>query len=192
MKKTFDKKLILGIIIGGIIIGSIGVGATTYIYNSNQVSYGESNVKGALDELYGEINEIKKSELVTGTASATSTDATGTYVPNKAFDGNLSTSWYTRWSAGESPVTSADLYYEFNRNVSINGLKYIPTPNVISVTAYYSTDGTNFTQIGTSTTNVINEWSQFIIPTPIQAKKIKLSVVGSSQMGINEVSISGY
>lgn len=60
MKISFNRlkhNTLFGIIIGGVVFGGIGVGATTYLYNSNQVSYynTDSNVtdiKGALDELY--------------------------------------------------------------------------------------------------------------------------------------------
>ena len=60
MKKMLNlikNNTLFGIIIGGIIFGSIGVGATAYLYNSNEVSYSNSNssstnVKEALDELY--------------------------------------------------------------------------------------------------------------------------------------------
>ena len=54
MKKIFKNNLFT-FIIGGIIFGTIGVGATA-LYNANQVSYNDGNVKDALDELYSNLD----------------------------------------------------------------------------------------------------------------------------------------
>ena len=56
MKKVIENNII-GFIIGAIIFGIAGVGATTYLFQSNQVSYTKegsnvTDVKQALDELY--------------------------------------------------------------------------------------------------------------------------------------------
>lgn len=61
MKKLF-KNNIFGFIIGGLIFGVIGVGATT-LYNATQISYNDSNVKTALDELYDMNNSSLGKEM---------------------------------------------------------------------------------------------------------------------------------
>ena len=88
MEKIINKNIIIGFIIGLIVMGGIGVGATT-LYNSIQISYEETNVFNALNDLYAmktELNTIKglgdaapenisvgktavvKGQLVTGTS----------------------------------------------------------------------------------------------------------------------------
>lgn len=61
------KNNIFGIIIGGILFGTIGVAATTYLYSSNQVSYKDSNVDEALNELYNELNLRDEIENINNT-----------------------------------------------------------------------------------------------------------------------------
>lgn len=73
MKKKILKLLknnIFCFIIGGIMLGTVGVGATTYLFQSNQVSYTKegsnvTDVKGALDELYS-LSVSPKYEQFTG------------------------------------------------------------------------------------------------------------------------------
>ena len=57
MKKIFDKKTIITVIICGIIFTSIGVYATNYFakdvtYKSNDENWKVTNVNDALDDLY--------------------------------------------------------------------------------------------------------------------------------------------
>ena len=62
MKKIFDKKTIFVILIAIIIgLGSIAVAST--IYQANQVTYKDSNVEDALDELYENNSQVVKGTL---------------------------------------------------------------------------------------------------------------------------------
>ena len=63
--KRIIKNNIFGFILGGIIFGFIGVGAAEYIYSSEKISYGDSDVKNALDELYDYSNSHKTQKLGT-------------------------------------------------------------------------------------------------------------------------------
>ena len=61
-KITPKKSLVIGVLVGGIVFGSIGVAAATY-FSASQVSYSPSDtswnvsdVKGALDDLYINVN----------------------------------------------------------------------------------------------------------------------------------------
>ena len=92
MKKTLMKlrnNTLLGIIIGGIIFGTIGVGAATYLYSSDQISYGTSDVKSALNELYDSFNFDNAVESLTQTGTY-ATSVTGTInIPSDAKSGIL-------------------------------------------------------------------------------------------------------
>lgn len=69
--KTIKNNMI-GFIIGGLLFGTVGVSATTYFYQSNQVSYSSSypewtvsNVKEAIDDLFV-INQKKQTKFDIG------------------------------------------------------------------------------------------------------------------------------
>ena len=80
---------LFGIIIGGIIFGAIGVSAVTYLYKSDQVSYGNSDVKSALNELYDSLNFDNAIESLTQTGTY-ATSVTGTInIPSDVRNGIL-------------------------------------------------------------------------------------------------------
>lgn len=63
MKKVLNKNTIFGIIIWIIISCVEGVGATTFLYSLNQISYVDKDVESALDNLYikgNELTDVKK------------------------------------------------------------------------------------------------------------------------------------
>lgn len=74
MKKIFDKKTIITVIICGIIFTSIGVYATNYFakdvtYKSNDENWKVTNVNDALDDLYVLANDDTAEIIETGTVS---------------------------------------------------------------------------------------------------------------------------
>lgn len=74
MKEVLNKNIILGIIIGGIIFESLNVAASTFLYSSDQISYGDKDVKAAIDELYDYANKQSSTPNVYYLGTGTSFD----------------------------------------------------------------------------------------------------------------------
>lgn len=51
MKKIINKNTLFGFVIGGIIFSTFGV-AANILYNATQISYEDTNVHSALEDLY--------------------------------------------------------------------------------------------------------------------------------------------
>lgn len=135
MKKVFKNKMLLIILL--IVIGMyIGVGATT-LYYSNQVSYKDSNVENALNDLYSiktDLDDLKKlgdatadniSEGKTAIVNGELVTGNGNDIKNY-YSENISDGILTRTVAGSSSNFSPN-YVE--RSIFINipiveGYKY--------------------------------------------------------------------
>ena len=151
MKKVIKliKNNILGFIIGAIIFTGVGVSAATYLYNSNQVSYSNSNssvtdVKGALDELYKlSANSVDVSEILSSVETGINSPVTVynySYSFGSAWQGETVTGSYDVVNTGLYKVTStAD-----NTNYS-TGIHYIENGTTV-----YATSRNNSADAGSS------------------------------------------
>lgn len=131
MKKIINKNTLFGFVIGGIIFSTFGV-AANILYNATQISYEDTNVHSALEDLYEtktELNTIKglgdaapenislgktavvNGELVTGTLNNTTVIYLGS---GTSFDVRK---YYDNWSS----LTTANFYIQPSGSISASG-----------------------------------------------------------------------
>lgn len=127
----FIKNNIIGFIIGTILFGGTGYIVATSIASVNVTysGHGQTNVKGALDDLYGkadELNKLKYSITQSGyqywksSSTYSSTNAPATVYPNYASvvtANTTSTLIRTIYSNGNPTKHGVCLYYGYNNKI---------------------------------------------------------------------------
>lgn len=150
MKKIINKNTIFGLIVGMIIMSGVGVLAIDYLYNANQVSYGDSNVQSVIDDLYNQIDsKLNNSEVTRGeTFSVNRSTYTEPYVwdkENVAFVviysvyGIKYNDTISNYNGGPYIINSWDSTYHYSINVVTNpkvGDKFYCTGGNYGLTFY--------------------------------------------------------
>lgn len=133
MKKYISKNTIFGFIIGIIVSSVIGVSAS-YLYDSNQVSYGESDVKSALDDLYDKTKN-KRSNVSLDISSMLGSD----YVSTRTFTAEPNSTYLINVATSKSKYNCSDS----TSSVSITGSDNIDVLYNQSYSSAWSASGGN-------------------------------------------------
>ncbi len=106
------------------------------------------------------------------------------FIPTNAIDNDYETLWSAQ---GEVPIT-----VEFDKEYTITNIEVYLNPNSNRSARFdvlYSTDGTNFTTIGSYNSNglVADDWEVFTFQEPVKAKYIRYFAKGSDKSMWNGV-----
>ncbi|WP_342433123.1 discoidin domain-containing protein [Neobacillus sp. FSL H8-0543] len=127
------------------------------------------------------------------TATASNTEAGSTFVPGNTVDGNMN----TRWSTDRGDNVARTLTIDLNaltqvQSVIINWER----TNIIAFNLTYSEDGTQYLPFYRQTQKFDNQRQQLTVPSPVNARYLKLEItqydggtINWPNIGINEVEV---
>lgn len=156
--------------------------------NASNVSYDNTTVKLALDDIIERLSKLESNPLVpvmtsNTTPSGVASSKGGAYSSNnaefKAFDGEITTEF-------SSALTSQDddyIQYDFGSNVTI---KYglitwtLQSPSVTfkNIKIETSTDGTTYNEVYSSAISQSQAEYKFVLDTPVTARYVRCHQIG--------------